>query len=204
MRRTPASDARAQAISGCRALAALSGRSARDRRFQYRHEVHSARRRHHRPGWCKSFFERKTGQAPLGFAGYRGSLGSAVNISSPITRLSSLGYERVGQALRLCLRFLVKIKAVPARTCTARELGLDLGEQTLNTKGAGLHGWLVARVDESEITGLAATKLWIDFSKQREGPAGTGLLQLLYGLSGQPLPPTAKAPRASRIRFSTS
>src|SRR5262249_43948758 len=35
---------------------------------------------------------------------------------------------------------LVKIKAVPARTCTARELGLDLGEQTLNTKGAGLHG----------------------------------------------------------------
>jgi MAP3K TRAFs-binding domain len=39
--------------------------------------------------------------------------------------------------------------------------------------------------------GLAATKLWIDFSKQREGPAGTGLLQLLYGLSGQPLPPTA-------------
>ena len=63
---------------------------------------------------------------------------------------------------------------------------------------------LVARVDESEITGLAATKLWIDFSKQREGPAGTGLLQLLYGLSGQPLPPTAKAARASRIRFSTS
>jgi hypothetical protein len=114
-----------------------------------------------------------------------------------------MGYERVGQALRFCLRFLIKIKAVPARTCTARELGLDLGEQTLNTKGAGLHGWLVA-IDESEITGLAATKLWIDFSKQREGPAGTGLLQLLYGLSGQPLPPTAKAARASRIRFSTS
>src|SRR5262249_51748930 len=41
------------------------------------------------------------------------------------------GYEHVGQALRLCLSFLVKIKAVPARTCTARELGLDLGEQTL-------------------------------------------------------------------------
>jgi hypothetical protein len=30
------------------------------------------------------------------------------------------------------------MKAVPARTCT--RLGLDLGEQTLNAKGAGLHG----------------------------------------------------------------
>jgi hypothetical protein len=32
------------------------------------------------------------------------------------------GYERVGQALRYCLSFLVKIKAVPARTCTANLL----------------------------------------------------------------------------------
>ena len=31
---------------------------------------------------------------------------------------------------------------------------------------------------------LAAAKLWIDFSKQREGPAGSGLLSLLYGLKG--------------------
>jgi hypothetical protein len=50
------------------------------------------------------------------------------------------GYEHVGQALRLCLSFLVKIKAVPARTCTARELGLDPGELTLNTKGAVFMG----------------------------------------------------------------
>jgi hypothetical protein len=42
--------------------------------------------------------------------------------------------------------------------------------------------YVIARIDESEIMGLAATKLWIDFSKQREGPAGTGLLSLLYGL----------------------
>jgi hypothetical protein len=34
-----------------------------------------------------------------------------------------------GQALRLCLSFLVKIKAVPARTCTARELGLVMRNQ---------------------------------------------------------------------------
>jgi len=51
--------------------------------------------------------------------------------------------------------------------------------------------YVIARIDESEIAGLAATKLWIDFSKQREGPAGSGLLSLLYGLKGQPLPPAA-------------
>jgi hypothetical protein len=51
--------------------------------------------------------------------------------------------------------------------------------------------YVIARVDDSEIKGLAATKLWIDFSKQREGPAGTGLLSLLYGLQNQPLPPAA-------------
>jgi hypothetical protein len=53
-------------------------------------------------------------------------------------------YEHVGQALRFCLSDLVKMKAVPARTRT--RLGLDLGEQTLNAKGAGLHGcWYLSR-----------------------------------------------------------
>src|SRR5712664_418568 len=42
--------------------------------------------------------------------------------------------------LRFCLSDLVIMKHVPARTCTAREFGLDLGKQTLNAKGAGLHG----------------------------------------------------------------
>jgi hypothetical protein len=51
--------------------------------------------------------------------------------------------------------------------------------------------YVIARIDESEIAGFAAAKLWIDFSQQREGPAGTGLLSLLYGLSAQPLPPAA-------------
>jgi hypothetical protein len=51
--------------------------------------------------------------------------------------------------------------------------------------------YVIGRVDESEITGLAAVKLWIDFSKQPEGPGGSGLLLLLYGLQGQPLPPAA-------------
>src|SRR5215475_5970209 len=48
-----------------------------------------------------------------------------------------------GQAFRYCLIVLVFINDVPARTCSCIVLGLDLGEQTLNAKGAGLHGWLV-------------------------------------------------------------
>ena len=51
--------------------------------------------------------------------------------------------------------------------------------------------YVIARVDESQIMGFAAAKLWIDFSKQPEGPGGSGLLSLLYGLQGHPLPPAA-------------
>ena len=54
----------------------------------------------------------------------------------------------------------------------------------------GFH-YVIGRVDDSEITGLAASKLWIDFSAQPEGPGGSGLLSLLYGLQDQPLPPAA-------------
>ena len=51
--------------------------------------------------------------------------------------------------------------------------------------------YVIVRLDESEITGLAANKLWLDFSTQPEGPGGSGLLKMLYGLQGQPLPPEA-------------
>ena len=51
--------------------------------------------------------------------------------------------------------------------------------------------YVIARIDKSEITGLAAARLWIDFSMQPEGPGGSGLLSLLYGLQNQPLPPAA-------------
>src|SRR5215475_10835225 len=51
-----------------------------------------------------------------------------------------------GQAFRYCLIVLVFINDVPARTCSCIVLGLDLGEQTLNAKGAGLHGcWVLSR-----------------------------------------------------------
>src|SRR5262249_14985450 len=60
----------------------------------------------------------------------------------------------------------------------------------MEDSGSGFR-YVIARVDDSQITGLAAVKLWIDFSAQREGPAGSGLLSLLYGLQKQPLPPAA-------------
>ena len=42
----------------------------------------------------------------------------------PFLLAQNPGYKRVGQALRFCLSDLVKIKAVPARTCTANLLKL--------------------------------------------------------------------------------
>jgi hypothetical protein len=60
----------------------------------------------------------------------------------------------------------------------------------LETTGNGFR-YVVARVDDAPVKGLAATKLWIDFSTQPEGPSGSGLLSLLYGLHGRPLPPEA-------------
>ena len=64
---------------------------------------------------------------------------------------------------------------------------------TLETKQNQKEGFrfVIARVDDSEITGLAQAKLWVDFSQQREGPSGTSLLRLLYGLQDEPLPPGA-------------
>lgn len=62
--------------------------------------------------------------------------------------------------------------------------------ETMQNAGKGFY-YVIARVDESEVMGLAATHIWVDFSKQREGPGGTGLLSMLYGLKDQPLPPAA-------------
>lgn len=64
---------------------------------------------------------------------------------------------------------------------------------TLETKQNQKDGfrYVIAKIDDSEITGLAQTKLWVDFSQQREGPSGEGLLRLLYGLEGEPLSPGA-------------
>jgi Flp pilus assembly protein TadD len=62
--------------------------------------------------------------------------------------------------------------------------------ESMQNAGTGFR-YVVARVDESEVTGLQATRPWVDFARQPEGPAGSGLLGLLYGFLGQPLPPAA-------------
>jgi hypothetical protein len=82
---------------------------------------------------------------------------------------------------------------------------------TSSVENSCLHhseSYVIARVDDSEIKGLAQAKLWVDFSQQREGPSRmltlkgrwafvdcrdplTSMLSLLYGLKGEPLPPGA-------------
>jgi tetratricopeptide (TPR) repeat protein len=46
---------------------------------------------------------------------------------------------------------------------------------------------VVLRTSEVELPLFAQEKLWIDFSGQPDGPSGTGLLRLLYGLRGAAL-----------------
>jgi hypothetical protein len=58
-------------------------------------------------------------------------------------------------------------------------------------ESAGGFRFVIARLGSAELPLWARSKLWIDFSDQREGPHGTGLLRLLYGLQGRPLPDEA-------------
>ncbi len=62
--------------------------------------------------------------------------------------------------------------------------------ETMQNAMAGFR-YVIARVDQSQLTGLAAAKLWIDFTSQPDGPSGSGLLSLLFGLRQQPLSPAA-------------
>ena len=50
---------------------------------------------------------------------------------------------------------------------------------------------MIARLGEVVLPLWARSKLWVDFSDDREGPRGTGLLRLLYGLQGRALPEEA-------------
>lgn len=54
----------------------------------------------------------------------------------------------------------------------------------------------VAKLDNVELPTFAAAKLYADFSNYSEGPQGSGLLRLLYGIVNQPLSDEA-------IRFGT-
>jgi tetratricopeptide (TPR) repeat protein len=48
--------------------------------------------------------------------------------------------------------------------------------------------YVVVNVDGADLPPFAKQKLWLDFSPTREGPSGTNLLRLLFGLQGKPLP----------------
>lgn len=48
--------------------------------------------------------------------------------------------------------------------------------------------FIVATLDKAPLPPMLAGKVYVDFSESREGPSGTPLLQLLYGLQRQPLP----------------
>ena len=57
--------------------------------------------------------------------------------------------------------------------------------------------YVVAVLDDVELDGFMSEKIYVDFRECRSGPRGTGLLRLLYGITGQPL--TDKA-----IKFATT
>jgi len=57
-------------------------------------------------------------------------------------------------------------------------------------EGQGFY-YVVATLDKVELPFFARQRIYVDFSDFREGPRGTGLLKLLYGIFGKPLPETA-------------
>lgn len=51
--------------------------------------------------------------------------------------------------------------------------------------------YVVVKLDAVKLPAAAQAKLWLDFSDSPEGPRGSNLLRLLYGLQNKPLPPQA-------------
>ncbi len=47
--------------------------------------------------------------------------------------------------------------------------------------------YVVSMLDNMELEGFVSEKIYVDFSKCQSGPRGSGLLRLLYGITGQPL-----------------
>jgi tetratricopeptide (TPR) repeat protein len=48
--------------------------------------------------------------------------------------------------------------------------------------------FVIARLGNAELPTFARSKIWVDYTESREGPRGSGLLRLLYGLQGKALP----------------
>jgi len=62
--------------------------------------------------------------------------------------------------------------------------------------------FVVVRLDRTPLPVQLEQRVWVDFSDFREGPTGTPLLQLLYGLRGEPLPREAVS-RAAQLDAET-
>jgi len=55
----------------------------------------------------------------------------------------------------------------------------------------GDFSFVAVRMQNAQLPVFVQGALWIDASDQRDGPRGTSLLRVLYGLQGKPLPPEA-------------
>lgn len=51
--------------------------------------------------------------------------------------------------------------------------------------------FVVVKLDATPLPAFAGTRVYVDFREYRDGPGGSGLLQLLWGLTGKPIPPEA-------------
>lgn len=58
-------------------------------------------------------------------------------------------------------------------------------------EASGGFRFVAVRLQDAQLPAFVNGALWIDASSQRDGPRGTVLLRLLYGLQGKPLPPDA-------------
>src|SRR5215469_8814575 len=61
----------------------------------------------------------------------------------------------------------------------------------LTLKDEGRFRFVIARLRGAQLPLFARNAIWEDFSEQRDGPSGTPLLRLLYGLHGQAIPDPA-------------
>jgi hypothetical protein len=51
--------------------------------------------------------------------------------------------------------------------------------------------YVIAKLDGTMLPGFAQGKIFVDFSERPEGPGGSDILRMLYGLAGNPLPDKA-------------
>ncbi len=66
-----------------------------------------------------------------------------------------------------------------------------LAMESRRTRDPDTFHYVVSKLDDTPLPELAGEYIYIDFADCREGPRGTGLLRLLHGVLGRPLPDAA-------------